>query len=171
MFVKFRYTFPLVLSLLILSSSPAKAESDTYLERRLAEESLLTIDREDRVRFMEEFEKKQGHRFRKKDMPTLYVKSSSFSDQAFLVATGARYKHPALMTVCSVFLGEFGIDRFLLGQRELGLLKLATLGGLGVWYVIDWFAIADETRKVNFSEFLMNGDEGGRLWAPVSDGM
>ena len=43
--------------------------------------------------------------------------------------------------VCWVFtwlLGSLGIDRFMRGQVGLGVLKLITGGGCGVWALIDW---------------------------------
>ncbi|GAA3198742.1 TM2 domain-containing protein [Microbacterium terregens] len=37
----------------------------------------------------------------------------------------------------SIFLGELGIDRFYLGKVGTGILKLVTLGGFGIWWLID----------------------------------
>jgi len=37
----------------------------------------------------------------------------------------------------SFFLGGLGIDRFYLGHSGLGVAKLLTLGGCGIWALID----------------------------------
>lgn len=42
----------------------------------------------------------------------------------------------------SIFLGGLGIDRFYMGYIGTGILKLITLGGLGIWWLIDLILIA-----------------------------
>ncbi|MCU4117123.1 TM2 domain-containing protein [Mycoplasma zalophi] len=47
----------------------------------------------------------------------------------------------------SFFLGGLGIDRFIKGQIGLGVLKLITAGGFGIWWLIDLILIA--TGSIN----------------------
>lgn len=53
----------------------------------------------------------------------------------------------------SFFLGGLGVDRFYLGYTGLGVAKLLTLGGCGIWALVDFIMIA--TGKMKDA----NGDE------------
>ena len=68
---------------------------------------------------------------------------------SFLTACDTASKDPVTILVISIFLGGLGIDRFVLGQTVLGLLKLFSFGGCGLWWFIDLFLIMGATKDIN----------------------
>lgn len=54
-----------------------------------------------------------------------------FSDKNYIVAV-----------LLAWFLGGLGVDRFYLGYTGIGVAKLLTFGGLGIWWLIDLILIA-----------------------------
>ncbi|MCX6280837.1 MAG: TM2 domain-containing protein [Bacteroidetes bacterium] len=65
------------------------------------------------------------------------------------------YREPVLMLIISILGGHFGIDRFIIGDMGLGVAKLLTCGGLGIWTIVDWFLIMERTKEVNFEKLRM----------------
>lgn len=53
-------------------------------------------------------------------------------------------KSKTVVLILSIFLGEFGIDRFYVGKVGTGILKLLTAGGFGVWWLIDIILVATD---------------------------
>ncbi len=63
-----------------------------------------------------------------------------------------QFKDPTISLIVSILAGNLGIDRFLIGDTGLGIGKLLTCGGLGIWAIIDWFLIMGATREKNFEK-------------------
>lgn len=73
----------------------------------------------------------------------------SLDDSKFVMLQAANLKDPVITLVISIVGGSLGIDRFFIGDTGLGIAKLLTCGGLGVWTIVDWFLIMGRTREVN----------------------
>ncbi len=54
----------------------------------------------------------------------------------------ARKVNWVLTLIMSIVFGSIGVDRFIMGHVGLGILKLITLGGCGVWWLVDIILIA-----------------------------
>lgn len=62
------------------------------------------------------------------------------------------FTDPSTSLIVSIFAGNLGIDRFMIGDTGLGIAKLLTCGGIGIWTIIDWFMIMGLTREKNFEK-------------------
>lgn len=63
-------------------------------------------------------------------------------------------KDPTTILIVSLLAGHFGIDRFMVGDTGLGVGKLLTCGGLGIWTIVDWFIIMGRAKEVNFTKVV-----------------
>ncbi len=71
-----------------------------------------------------------------------------------MLLTSAPLRHPGIALLLSFFGGTLGIDRFYIGDIGLGLLKLITAGGCGIWWFVDLFLIMGAAKRKNLNKIL-----------------
>ena len=64
-----------------------------------------------------------------------------------LMAAGTSQKSFVTTLILCVLLGGLGVHRFYVGKIGTGILMLLTLGGLGIWTLIDLIVIAVQHFK------------------------
>jgi TM2 domain-containing membrane protein YozV len=90
--------------------------------------------------------------FESKQIPIVREKLLNTDDSKWSIILTLQFKDPTLILVVSLLAGFLGIDRFIIGDTGLGVGKLLTIGGFGIWTIIDWFIIMSATRKRNFEK-------------------
>lgn len=93
----------------------------------------------------------QGSKFPEERIYELREMLYRTDENKFRIIQALQYKDPTTLLIISIFLGTYGVDRFMLGETGLGVLKLFTCGGLGIWYLIDLFLVNRMTKEKNFS--------------------
>ena len=63
------------------------------------------------------------------------------------MAAGTSQKSFVTTLILCVLLGGLGVHRFYVGKIGTGILMLLTLGGLGIWTLIDLIVIAVQNFK------------------------
>ena len=63
-------------------------------------------------------------------------------------------KSPTVILLISVFLGGIGIDRFMIGDIGMGILKLLTCSLCGTLWIYDIFTITEKVKKINFESII-----------------
>lgn len=72
-------------------------------------------------------------------------------DSKWIMIQSIGLKDPTTILIISILAGSLGIDRFMIGDTGLGIGKLLTCGGFGIWAIIDWFIIMGATREKNLA--------------------
>ena len=75
-------------------------------------------------------------------------------DSRMIMMTSVEFKDPTTILLISIFLGPLGIDRFMLGETGMGILKLLTGDCCGILTIIDWFTVQNKAKEANFQKLM-----------------
>ena len=92
--------------------------------------------------------------FPEEKMVYLKDKLRTLDDEKFSLVSTMEFKDPTTLLLISIFVGGLGIDRFMLGDTGMGVLKLLTGGCCGVLTIIDWFTISKKAKETNFNNLM-----------------
>lgn len=84
----------------------------------------------------------------------LKEKLKTIDDEKFSLISSIDFKDPTTLLLVSIFLGSIGVDRFMLNQTGMGILKLLTCGCCGIMTIVDWFTIQKNTKELNFNKVM-----------------
>lgn len=76
-------------------------------------------------------------------------------ESKFQLVSAVEFKDPTTILLVSIFLGGLGIDRFMLGETGMGILKLLTAGCCGVLTIIDWFSVQKKAKELNYNNLML----------------
>ena len=86
----------------------------------------------------------------------VYLKDKlrAMDEDKFSLISAVELKDPTTILLVSIFLGSFGIDRFMIGDTGMGILKLLTVGVCGILTIVDWFTISKKVKDLNFNNVM-----------------
>lgn len=115
--------------------------------------ALMDLQVQNRDLLIASFLSENKDRFSAIDMQRINVSLGELSDTQLTLIANNSYKDPTTSLILSILVGGLGVDRFYIGDVGIGVVKLVTAGGLGIWWLVDLFVIQNRTKKVNMKEF------------------
>ena len=94
-----------------------------------------------------------GKNFPETAIPSIRRKMEEMNDDQFDALSATEWKSPTVAFLLAFFLGGLGGDRFYLEQTGLGVAKLLTCGGFGLWSLIDLFTCFGRAKLFNYNKF------------------
>lgn len=64
------------------------------------------------------------------------------------------FRNPSTLQIIAVFPGMLGVDRFYMGEILLGFFKYITLGGCGIWWILDIMNAKSRCREWNCKKLI-----------------
>jgi len=93
-----------------------------------------------------------GKFFESHQMNMIRERLVALDDSKWAMLSTIQFKDPTTSLIVSILAGGLGIDRFMIGDSGLGVGKLLTCGGFGIWTIVDWFQIQKATREKNMQK-------------------
>ncbi len=93
-----------------------------------------------------------GKFFESHQMNMVRERLIALDDSKWAMLSSVQLKDPTTTLIVSILAGSLGIDRFMIGDNGIGVGKLLTCGGFGLWTIIDWFMIQGATREKNMQK-------------------
>lgn len=95
-----------------------------------------------------------GKKFPAEKTQIIREKMQAADDSRYATISAVELKDPTTMLLISLFLGELGVDRFMMGEAGMGILKLLTAGLCGILWLIDVIGITKKVKEYNFNELM-----------------
>ena len=90
-----------------------------------------------------------GKCFEPFQVPLIQQKLEKIDDSKAGVILGLNLQNPTVILIIAILLGW---DRFFLDEIGLGVLKVLTCYGVGVWWLIDIFSAKKRTYDYNYKK-------------------
>lgn len=88
--------------------------------------------------------------FNPQDLMIIKQKLEQMDDSKFFFIQGTEFQKPTTILLIAIILGW---ERFWLDDIGLGILKIVTCYGCGIWWIIDIFSAKERAKKYNFTKF------------------
>ena len=75
------------------------------------------------------------------------------SDDKYPIIISQKYFESNTLTAISFFFGGLGIERFIIQDTAVGILKFLTFGCCGILWLVALFTIGKKTKEKNFAKF------------------
>ncbi|MCL2560961.1 MAG: TM2 domain-containing protein [Rikenellaceae bacterium] len=90
-------------------------------------------------------------KFPPESLPFVREQLERMPDNRLLMLQAVDLRDTTMILVIAIFLGW---ERFWLNDVGLGILKILTCQGLGIWWLVDIFTATNRTRKYNLQKFM-----------------
>lgn len=151
--------FTLIAGIIICAGTVFASEAETVMLEEMTSSAIsefmsqATANLDNYNAIYNQFVLNKSKMFKTEDLDKILTLMEGMTEKQLIAISGADYLDPTINLIVSILVGGLGVDRFLIGNVGAGVGKLLTMGGLGVWWLIDIFLIQNKTKDHNYDLF------------------